>query len=80
MKIEKDCVVTADFRLFDGEGTLVDSSDEGGSLTYLHGAEELLPGLESALAGHATGDALSVELTKIIFHWLRRLKVWLDIR
>ena len=62
MNIEKDCVVTADFRLFDGDGELVDSSETGGPLTYLHGAEELLPGLEVALAGHAIGDNLTVEL------------------
>ena len=63
MKIEKNCVVSASFRLFDGEGQLVDSSDNDGPLTYLHGAEELLPGLESALSGHVVGDALTVELT-----------------
>ena len=62
MNIEKDCVVTANFRLFDGNGELVDSSEVGGPLTYLHGAEELLPGLEVALAGHAVGDNLTVEL------------------
>ena len=62
MNIEKDCVVTANFRLFDGNGELVDSSEVGGPLTYLHGAEELLPGLEVALAGHAVGDNLAVEL------------------
>jgi len=62
VNIEKDCVVTANFRLFDGNGELVDSSEVGGPLTYLHGAEELLPGLEVALAGHAVGDNLAVEL------------------
>jgi len=62
VNIEKDCVVTANFRLFDGNGELVDSSEVGGPLTYLHGAEELLPGLEVALAGHAVGDNLTVEL------------------
>lgn len=62
VKIEKDCVVVANFHLYDGGGELLDSSDAGGPLTYLHGAEELLPGLEVALAGHVVGDKLSVEL------------------
>ena len=63
VKIQKNCVVAADFQLFDGEGALVDSSASAGPLTYLHGAEELLPGLEQALDGHAVGDRLTVELT-----------------
>jgi len=63
LKIQKNCVVSANFRLFDGSGELLDSSDSGGPLTYLHGAEELLPDLEAALAGHQAGDKLTVELT-----------------
>jgi len=63
VNIEKNCVVAADFRLYDGDGELIDSSGTAGPLTYLHGAEELLPGLEDALAGHAVGDRLVVELT-----------------
>lgn len=63
MKIQKNSVVAANFQLFDGQGNLIDSSDSDGPLTYLHGAEELLPDLESALAGHAVGDKLTVELT-----------------
>ena len=62
MKIQKNCVVSAKFQLFDGEGELIDSSDSNGPLTYLHGADELLPGLESALGGKQVGDKLSVEL------------------
>jgi len=60
--IEKDCVVSANFELFDGDGVLVDSSESGGPLTYLHGADELLPGLEVALAGRTLGDKLTVNL------------------
>lgn len=64
MNIEKNHVVAADFELYDGEGQLIDSSQiSGGPLTYLHGADELLPGLEAALEGHAVGDRVTVELT-----------------
>lgn len=63
MNIEKNTVVSAEFRLFDREGRLIDSSESNGPLVYLHGAEQLLPALEAALDGHAVGDELSVELT-----------------
>lgn len=63
MKIEKDCVVTANFQLYGNEGVLVDSSDQNGPLLYLHGAEDLLPGVEAALHGHGVGDQITVELT-----------------
>jgi len=63
VNIAKNCVVAADFRLFDKAGELIDSSDSNGPLVYLHGAEQLLPALEAALDGHAIGDELMVELT-----------------
>lgn len=63
MNIEKDSVVTVDFELYDRDGGLVDSSEANGPLMYLHGADQLLQGLEDALAGHVVGDELSVELT-----------------
>jgi len=63
VNIGKNCVVAADFRLFDGQGEMIDSSESNGPLVYLHGAEQLLPALEAALDGHAVGDELTVELT-----------------
>ena len=62
MKIGDKNVVTVEFELFDREGRLIDSSQSNGPLVYLHGAEQLLQGLEDALAGQAVGDELSVEL------------------
>jgi FKBP-type peptidyl-prolyl cis-trans isomerase SlyD len=63
LKIEKHTVVSADFRLYDRDGRLIDSSDANGALVYLHGAEQLLPALEEALEDHVVGDELSVELS-----------------
>lgn len=63
MKIQKNTVVSADFRLYDRDGQLIDSSDANGALVYLHGAEQLLPALEAALENRAVGDELSVELS-----------------
>lgn len=62
MLIKKDTVVSANFQLFDGDGNLVDSSENEGPLVYLHGGDELLPALEVALSGREQGDTLTVEL------------------
>jgi len=63
VNIAKNCVVTVEFELFDREGRLIDSSKTNGPLVYLHGAEQLLQGLEDALENRGIGDELSVELT-----------------
>lgn len=62
MKIADKNVVTLEFELFDRDGGLIDSSQSNGPLVYLHGAEQLLQGLEDALAGQGLGEELSVEL------------------
>ena len=38
----------------------MDSSDVGAPLVYLHGAGNIIPGLEKALEGKQEGDALNV--------------------
>ena len=59
MKIEDNTVVTIDYELTDQDGTVLDSS-EGGNFAYLHGANNIIPGLENALTGKSSGDQLSV--------------------
>ena len=58
MKIAKDTVVTIDFVLKDSDGEVLDDS-EGEPLAFLQGHGEMMPGLESALEGHETGETLS---------------------
>jgi FKBP-type peptidyl-prolyl cis-trans isomerase SlyD len=53
-------VVALNYTLRDTEGALIDGSDDGDPLYYLHGAENLVPGLEHALEGHKVGDKVSV--------------------
>src|SRR5690349_19466146 len=53
-------VVALHYTLRDDGGVFIDGSSGGDPLYYLHGAENLVPGLESALEGHAIGDKLSV--------------------
>jgi len=55
-------VVGLHYTLRDEEGSLIDRSDGGEPLFYLHGAENIVPGLESALQGHVVGDKLSVKV------------------
>lgn len=59
MNIEKDRVVSIDYELKDSEGTLIDRS-ESEPLTYLHGNDNIIPGLERQLEGKKAGDRLAV--------------------
>lgn len=47
-----------DLRLADGE--LIDQADDNEPLFYLHGAGEIIPGLEEALRGMAIGETKDV--------------------
>ncbi len=60
MQIADQKVITLDYVLKDGEGTLIDSSEGKGDFVYLHGARNIVPGLENALAGKVVGDEVSV--------------------
>ncbi|MBY5993453.1 peptidylprolyl isomerase [Ferrimonas balearica] len=59
MKIDANTVVTLHYRLKDSQGQLVEESFGAEPMQYLHGANNLIPGLESELAGKQAGDALS---------------------
>ena len=61
MQIESNSVVTLHYTLKDNDGKIIDQSDDG-SFLYLHGAMNIIPGLENALTGKAAGDELSVSV------------------
>ncbi len=63
MEISKNNVATINYRLSDQNGNLIDSSEGGDPVVYLHGAGNLVPGLEKALEGKSKGDTLSVTVT-----------------
>jgi FKBP-type peptidyl-prolyl cis-trans isomerase SlyD len=63
MEIAKDRVVSIEYKLHLGDGNLIDESDPGDPLVYLHGYEEIVPGLEKALEGKKTGDSLKVQVS-----------------
>ncbi|MCY1078424.1 FKBP-type peptidyl-prolyl cis-trans isomerase [Archangium lansingense] len=60
MQIAKDSVVSIDYRLHLGDGKIIDESEPGDPLIYLHGYEEIVPGLEKALEGKKAGESLKV--------------------
>ena len=61
MQIEDKRVVTLAYILKDNDDNIIDQSDDG-SFCYLHGASNIIPGLESALTGKISGDKLSVSI------------------
>ncbi|MCU0772295.1 MAG: peptidylprolyl isomerase [Verrucomicrobia bacterium] len=62
MKIQKNKVVSIDYKLTGDNGQVLDSSEGREPLAYLHGNGNLVSGLEEALEGKAAGDALRVSV------------------
>lgn len=62
MQIAEGTVVAMDYALKDDEGTLLDQSQPGQPLTYLHGHRNIIPGLESALEGKTEGETIEVRV------------------
>jgi FKBP-type peptidyl-prolyl cis-trans isomerase SlyD len=60
MQIAKNKVVIINYVLTDDTDTVIDSSEGGEPLAYLHGANNIIPGLENALTGKVAGDKLKV--------------------
>jgi FKBP-type peptidyl-prolyl cis-trans isomerase SlyD len=62
MQIADGTVVAMDYALKDDEGTLIDQSQPGQPLVYLHGHRNIIPGLEAALVGKQAGDSAEVRV------------------
>lgn len=62
MKIAARCVVTFHYTLTDDAGAVLDSSRDSSPLAYLHGAGNIVPGLEHALEGRGEGDRFQVDV------------------
>lgn len=60
MIIDGNCVVSIHYTLTGDDGAEIDSSAGNEPLVYLHGAHNIIPGLESALSGKSVGDELDV--------------------
>jgi FKBP-type peptidyl-prolyl cis-trans isomerase SlyD len=60
--VADDQVVSFHYTLTDPEGEVLDSSADKEPLQYLHGHDNIIPGLESALTGKAVGEKVSVDV------------------
>ena len=60
--ISDKSVVTVHYKLTDDQGNVLDSSEGSKPMAYLHGAGNIIPGLEKALEGKAEGDSLQVRV------------------
>ncbi|QEM81109.1 MULTISPECIES: FKBP-type peptidyl-prolyl cis-trans isomerase [Halomonas] len=58
MQIAQNSVVAFHYTLTNDAGEVLDSSEGREPLTYLHGAGNIIPGLEKELEGKSTGDKL----------------------
>jgi FKBP-type peptidyl-prolyl cis-trans isomerase SlyD len=62
MQVQSDHVVSIDYTLKNDAGEVMDSSEQTGPMAYLHGHQNIIPGLEKALDDKAVGDTLSVSI------------------
>lgn len=60
MKVENNIVVSVHYTLRNDEGEVIDSSEGVDPLRYLHGASNIIDGLEQALEGREVGNKLDV--------------------
>lgn len=59
MKISNNAVVSIHYTLKNTNGEILDSSEGADPLDYLHGAGNIIPGLEKSLEGKEAGDDVS---------------------
>ena len=60
MHITKHKVAAIRYTLRDDAGQVLDSSESGEPLYYLHGEHNLIPGMEEGLEGRQAGDKLNL--------------------
>ena len=62
MQAAKNTVVSFHYDLSDEHGQQLESNRDGDPIAYLHGAGNIIPGLEAALEEKAAGDTLEITL------------------
>jgi FKBP-type peptidyl-prolyl cis-trans isomerase SlyD len=63
MQVTKDTVVSFHYDLSDQEGQQLESNRDADPIAYLHGAGNIIPGLEQAMEGKTEGDSLEVTVS-----------------
>lgn len=62
MQIAERTVASFQYTLTNDAGEVLDSSEGRDALTYLHGAGNIVPGLEREMVGHVVGDKFNVDV------------------
>ena len=62
-KITANKVVSLAYTLRDDDGEVIDESEKGSPLLYLHGAQNIVPGLEEQLEGVAEGESIKATVS-----------------
>jgi FKBP-type peptidyl-prolyl cis-trans isomerase SlyD len=62
MQAKSGAVVSLTYTLTDDDGIIIDSNVGHPALVYLHGHENIIPGLEKGLEGASKGDKLTVDV------------------
>jgi FKBP-type peptidyl-prolyl cis-trans isomerase SlyD len=60
MRVAKETVVGIEYTLKDDQGNIIDASGDRGPMEYLHGAQNIIPGLEQGIEGLEVGDTKNV--------------------
>lgn len=63
MTVTKDKVVSIEYTLTDDGGTVLDSSKGRGALSYIHGHDNLVTGLEKELEGKEDGSDFKADVS-----------------
>ena len=72
MQVANNIAVSIHYTLKNSDGEVLDSSEQGGPLHYLHGAGNIIPGLENELTGKKEGDKLSLTIEPEQAYGIRR--------
>ena len=79
LKIADDHAVTIHYTLTNNKGEILDTSVDGEPLTYLHGAGNIIPGLEDGLVGKVKGDKANVVVQPQEGYGMRHLELIQDV-
>ena len=64
MNVSKDKAVTINYKMSNSSGEVLDDTKDG-DLVYLHGHQNILPGLEGALDGLKSGENFTITLKPV---------------
>ena len=62
MQAKQDNVVSIHYVLRDTDGEIIDQSGDQQPLAYLHGHDNIVPGLEQAIEGHGEGEQVKTTI------------------